>query len=98
MGNFSYKYIPRGQNPVFGVHLTWAVVNTCWVSTCSGDLPAQLLGGQPWAIFCWKKMAAIFQNGRHVKVILRNIKIMFDGTSFHHVWDIILKRIKCSTR
>ena len=24
-------------------------------------------------IFCWKEMAAIFQNGRHVKVILRNI-------------------------
>ena len=26
------------------------------------------------AIFCWKEMAAIFQNGRHVKVILRNIQ------------------------
>ena len=25
-------------------------------------------------IFCWKEMAAIFQNGRHVKVILRNIQ------------------------
>ena len=23
-------------------------------------------------IFCWKEMAAIFQNGRHVNVILRN--------------------------
>ena len=25
-------------------------------------------------IFCWKEMAAIFQNGRHVKVLLRNIQ------------------------
>ena len=24
-------------------------------------------------IFCWKEMSAIFQNSRHVKVILRNI-------------------------
>ena len=26
--------LPRGQNLIFGVHLTWAVVNTCWVATC----------------------------------------------------------------
>ena len=47
-------------------------------------------------ILCWKEMAAIFQNGRHVKVILRNIQDIVRTEP--HVLGIILKKIKCSTR
>ena len=47
-----------GANPVY---LTWAAVNTCWVSTCSGDLPAQLLGGLPCQYFAGKKWQPFFK-------------------------------------
>ena len=49
---------------------------------CKHMLGINVLRGPPcttsrWTtltIFCWKEMAAIFQNGRHVNVILRNIQ------------------------
>ena len=91
-------HLPRGQNPIFGVHLTWAAVNTCWVSTCSGDLPAQLLGGLPCQYFAGK-------NGSHFSkwppcesIIEEYLRSCSNGTSFHQVWGIILKGINLSTR
>ena len=52
------------------------------MSCCKHVLGINVFRGPPcttsrWTtltIFCWKEMAAIFQNGRHVKVILRNIQ------------------------
>ena len=62
--------------------IAWGKPDSPDMGCCKHVLGINVFRGPPcttsrWTtltIFCWKEMAAIFQNGRHVKVILRNIQ------------------------
>ncbi len=71
-------YLPRSQTPILGVNQTWAVVKGCLVSKCSGDLPEQLSGGQPWKYAAEKKWRPFFKMAATKNSYWPIVRIMFE--------------------